>query len=245
MPEDLMYTSDGRLIIRKSMLETFMFCPMKFRKEYIEGIPSTSHPYMMSMGTRFHEFANWFFDICDGIDPDRWIELVPNKFTVEEREMANWFIEREYLRYNDDPELFMPVMRETKIIDETLGLMGTFDRIDKIDGDGHLAIVEYKTGKSFNKKSIMRQLAFYKLLWDNNMKYGTITHARYINPRIQMYEIIPFTQNDTDRLLADISSMREAIREDKFKLLCSPVKYTICHMCDIDECGVYDYAKRS
>lgn len=242
--EDLRYNPDGKLYIRKSMLETFKFCPMKFRKEYIERQQNGQNTYIMDIGTRFHEFAEWFFDIYQGIDVEQWPELVPNKFTPTEQEWASWFIQEETTRYHKDPDLFMPVMREMKIIDDELCLSGTFDRLDRLNDRDELAIVEYKTGRSFNIESISRQLAFYKLLWDNNIKKGTITHMRYVNPRLQLYKLIPLKPSVTDKLLFDIASMRRCLREDTFKMSCSPVKYIMCHMCDMDECGVYNYDER-
>lgn len=225
------------------MLETYSFCPMKFKLEYLDGNHSGAN-YMMLQGTRFHEFAEWFFDIHEGIQPEQWCELVPSAFTPEEQEWAAWFLQKEYDRYQHDPSLFMPLMREMKIIDDDLCLTGTFDRIDRLDSNDTLAIVEYKTGKSFNEESIARQLAFYKLLWDNNIKRGNIRYMRYINPRLQMYKLIPFKSNAVDKVLMDIAKLRRAIREDTFKYSCSPVKHIICHLCDLDECKVYDYDER-
>jgi CRISPR/Cas system-associated exonuclease Cas4 (RecB family) len=243
MAEELKYSPEGRLYIRKSMLETYKFCPMKFKREYLDGNRSTAN-YQMLVGTRFHEFAEWFFDIYQGIDPDRWHELVPDCFTPPEQEWARWFIQEETKRYQKDPDIFMPVMREMKIIDDDLCLSGTFDRIDRLDKDDTLAIVEYKTGKSYNEEAITRQLAFYKLLWDNNIKKGTIKYMRYINPRLEMYKLIPIKSNAVDRVLLDIATMRKSIRENTFKYSCSPVKHIICHLCDLDECKVFDYDER-
>ncbi|MFA5133151.1 MAG: PD-(D/E)XK nuclease family protein [Candidatus Paceibacterota bacterium] len=244
MVHELLYNDAGKLYIRKSMLETYKFCPMKFKKEYLLGHNNSAN-YQMIVGTRFHEFAEWFFDIYSGIEPDRWEELVPSAFLPEEQEWAAWFIQEEYKRYNKNPEVFMPLMREMKIIDDDLCLSGTFDRVDKLDTQDTLAIVEYKTGKSYNEESIMRQLAFYKLLWDNNVKRGNMLYMRYINPRIQKYETIKFKSNAVDKVLLDIAGMRKCLREDTFMYQCSPVKHIICHQCDMDECKLYDYDERS
>jgi len=245
MKEDIQYNSKGEMYLRKSMVETFMFCPMRFKLEYINKLEINQNTYMMDVGTRFHEFACWFFNVYQSFEPDQWVELVPNVFTAEEKEMALWFIEQEYLRWTNNPDLFMPVMREMKIIDHELCLSGTFDRLDRITHNDEMAIVEYKTGRSYNKQSIERQLAFYKLLWDRNMGKGNITHMRYINPRLRKYELVPLRQNVVDKVLLDIAHIRKCIREDTFNRSCTPVKYIICHLCDIDECGAFDYAKRS
>jgi hypothetical protein len=233
---ELKYSADGKLYIRKSMIETHSFCPRKFRIEWIEG-EGIQENYTMVVGTRFHEFAYWFFDICQGIDPSQWTELVPSSFTLTERDMARWWLEKERERYEHDPDLFMPLQREIKLVDDDLCLTGTCDRIDSFGED--LIVVEYKTGASFNLDSIHRQLAFYKLLWDNTINMGNIKYMLYINPRIQKYELIEFREDAIDGVLRQIAGLRKAIREDIFPRKCSPVKHALCMLCDAEECGAY------
>jgi hypothetical protein len=240
--DKLKYNEAGKLYIRKSMLESFKFCPTQFKKTYLDSRGDFTN-YILQVGTRFHEFAYWFFDHYDGFDVEEWTEFVPTAFTPREQEMAYWWITQEQKRYNHDPELFMPLKREMHIMDDTLCLMGTFDRIDYVDDKDTLAIVEYKTSKSFDREGIERQLSFYKLIWDSSINNGNIKYMRYINPRIEMYELIPINTHMTDKCLMDVASLRKAIRDNTFAKKCSPAKHMVCSLCDIDECGVY--AERS
>ena len=236
---ELKYNKDGKLYLRKSMLETYSFCPYKFRVEWIEGA-GVKENYVMIVGTRFHEFAYWFFDICQGVAPEQWKDLVPISFNTTERDMALWFLDKEKERYDAAPDKFMPIQREIKLVDDDLCLTGTCDRIDVLNSDtDELIIVEYKTGMGYNEESIMRQLAFYKLMWGNSINRGNIKYMRYINPRNKKYELIEFREDAIDRVLIQISQLRKAIREDIFPRKCSPVKHALCMLCDAEECGAY------
>lgn len=237
MNSNIQISNDGTLYLRKSMVESFNFCPMQFRKTYIEG-NETQESYIMQIGTRFHEFAYWFFDVCESIPVDQWTELVPSAFTSEEQDMAYWFLLTEQERYNNCTTRFMPIQREIKLQDDELCISGTVDRIDQLDGDD-LVIVEYKTGKSYNEESIVRQLSFYKILWDNTIKKGDIKYMKYINPRTQVLKWITVDPKMTDKVLMNINKIRKAMEEDIFPRRCSPVKHIICNLCNFDECGLY------
>lgn len=244
MGNEIKLTPDGKIYLRKSMIESFNFCPMQFRKSWIEGISQETN-YKMIVGTRFHEFAYWFFDVCQAFPPEQWVELVPNVFTPFEQDMARWWIEQEHKRYielDSDYEVFMPVQREIKLEDDSIAITGTCDRLDWIDKDaGIMAITEYKTGGSYDEASIIRQLAFYKLIWDNTIKLGDIKYLRYINPRRQDYKLIPMPSNVADIVYLNISKVRKAIREDILPYKCSAAKHPICNLCDAEECGAYNY----
>jgi CRISPR/Cas system-associated exonuclease Cas4 (RecB family) len=235
-------TKDGKIYLRKSMIESFNFCPYQFRRVYVEGKPIDAN-YKMIIGTRFHEFAYWFFDVCQGVEPDCWELLIPNKFYPYEQEMAAWFIAEERKRFhelNDDFPSFMPVQREIKLRDDSIALTGTCDRLDWVDRDnGIMAITEYKTGGSYDESSIINQLVFYKIIWENNIGLGNIRYLRYINPRRREYKLIPLPANCDDRVYLSISRLRKALREDIFPHKCSPAKHPICNMCDAEECGAY------
>lgn len=239
MKPEIMYDDTGKLYLRKSMVESFNFCPRQFKNVYIDG-NFVNETYIMQIGTRFHDFAYWFFDVCESIPVDRWTELVPSAFNVEEREWAHWWITTEQERYRScEGRRFQPAQREMKLVDDTMLLTGTLDRIDYGDNEDELVIVEYKTGKSYHEESIIRQLSFYKLMWDNTIKLGEIKYMKYINPRTQVIKMIPINPSMTDKVLMSISKVRKAIREENYPCKCSPVKHIICGMCDFDECGIY------
>lgn len=230
------------MYLRKSAIEEYEFCPYKFKLTYIDGIENVAN-YKMLIGTRFHDFAYWFFDVCQAIDIDNWLQLVPTSYTDEERGMCAWFIEQELIRWHElggNVELFMPVHREIKLIDDDRKLTGTCDRIDWWCKDkGEMIIVEYKTSKSFKKSSITRQLAFYKLLVDSGIKTGNITKMKYINPRTHDIQIIDCKSTYTDKVMVKILDLRDAIEHNIYPRKCNYIKNSICGMCSPDECGAY------
>jgi hypothetical protein len=236
---ELRFNNNGTLFLRKSMVETYNMCPYKFKVEWIEGV-GIEENYIMAIGTRFHEFAYWFFDVCQAWHPDKWCELVPSSFNDDEQDMVAWWIDQEYKRYWDNPKLFMPAKREIKLEDDKLCLSGTCDRLDWYD-EAHSDVIigEYKTGESFNLDSISRQLAYYAIIWNNTIMSGNIKYMRYINPRLKKYELIPFKPNEKDKVLINISKIRGAIKNDIFPRTCSERKHIICKICTGDECGAY------
>lgn len=240
MKNELRFNENGKLFLRKSMIESYNFCPMQFRKAWIEG-QGIEESYKMAVGTRFHEFAYWFFDVCGGVSPDKWTELVPSCFTETEQDMAAWFVEKEYERLRDcSTEDFMPIQREVQLEDTELCLTGTCDRMDWIDkANNKVAVVEYKTGAGYDENSIIGQLGFYKVIWENNIGLGDIQYLRYINPRRKEYKLISLPPNINDIVYMNISKVRKAIKEDQFPCRCSEVKHIICGLCSAEECGAY------
>lgn len=222
------------------MLEGYFFCPQQFNKVYIEG-REVQDNYVMSTGTRFHEFAHWFFDICQGIPHEAWVNLAPSTFCTYEKNMAVWFLKYETNRFttecNEDFNEFLPLHREIYLEDTDLGLYGTLDRMDKYKGA--LCTVEYKTGRSFFAPSITRQLSFYKLIYDNTIKYGEVKYLKYINPRLGVEKVIEFTPRMKDDLIYDLSKLRQAIKTNEYPRKCFEKKRAICDMCGLSESGVY------
>jgi len=223
------------------MLEGYFFCPQQFKKVYMDG-SEVEDNYVMSTGTRFHDFAFWFFDVCQALPCERWIELAPKNFCTYEKNMATWFIKNETNRFiecNFNYSEFLPVHREIYLEDPIMGLYGTLDRMDY--HKGALCTVEYKTGASFHKPSITRQLSFYKLIYDNTINYGEVKYLKYINPRLGVEKILEFTEQMKDDLIYDIAHLRNAIKTNNFPRKCFDKKLFICNKCGYAESGVFKY----
>lgn len=244
MPSGTLYAPDGRMYIRKSMLEEFTFCPYKFKRVWIDGVEKRPNQAML-MGTRFHDFAEKFFDYCLGITPDRWDEFIPRQFIPEEAEMAKWFIEREQNRYYELEEAgrlneFMPIAREDTMTSSTLLLTSTVDRIDWFDkSKDQISIVEYKTGRKVNEESLIRQLAFYTLLWNDVRRKGIVVNLQLVNPRLKIVRNFSVQQWHLDKAMKGISKLRAAIRNNDYPRKCSNVKLAFCQLCTPDECGFW------
>lgn len=225
------------------MLQTYMFCPQRFKKVYIDKIRDAPTSQMV-VGTRFHNFAETFFDHCDDIAVDQWKYLVPSEFNTHEQEMVNWFVNNEMERYFKCRQLdatWQPLYREIKLRSENLLLSSIIDRVDLIPGtEDKVEIIEYKTGLSTNKTSIRRELAFYGILFEDlygdNYQVGSY---RVINPNLRTD--IPF--KDLSRTIPsvykNIDKLRDAISTGIFNPVCTDNKFAACKKCTPEEAGIF------
>jgi len=232
------------MLIRKSALEDYDWCPHKFKLVWVDGKKTVSN-YKMEAGTRFHEFANWFFDIAGGIDVDCWEELVPSAFNCEEQQMARWFLRTEKSRYEGCKGYFQPAFRELKIVDEERGLSGTIDRADWLDEEHKgIVLVEYKTNRKWNrytKSSFLRQMAFYSILSNHTICGGLVKRVRYVNPKLQVIEELELTDKHISNCARAILNLQNAIKMGIFPRTCSSFgKYQMCLMCTPEESGAFE-----
>jgi len=210
------------IYIRKSMIETYKWCPYQYYLTYIDKIPIPV-TYAMVLGTRFHDFAEQFFDISE----PSTISL--EGYTEHEKPLYEWFVAYEQIRKNKVKN-YLPYALEIKLQSERLLLSGTIDRID-IEDDSTYTVVEYKTGKKIDDNSIVRQCSLYKLLIEDTLPIH-ISKYRAINPRIKEVREYEINERDIKKTLQDIELVREAT---VFKKSCSLFKYPYCKMCTIDD----------
>src|SRR5574343_1368566 len=127
LPTDLSPNQYQRLpfYVRKSHIESYSFCPRQFYLQYVEEREPFEN-YAMSSGTRFHRFAELFFDIAPDYDPIDWFSFIPSQFGMYERGMAFNFIDYEFNRINHliDMENFVPAYREIQLYSDTYLLSG-------------------------------------------------------------------------------------------------------------------------
>jgi CRISPR/Cas system-associated exonuclease Cas4 (RecB family) len=198
----------------------------------------------MLMGTRFHDFADIFFEYALVVDSAKWLEFIPKEFIPEEVAMATWFVQAEQARYKtlseqDRLDEFLPILREFKLNSYKLYLEGTVDRVDWIDKKKNQAVViEYKTGRSINHESLTKQLAMYALMYHDMRLQGDIVGLRLINPRLGVIKDYKLERWHTDKVLKDIVKLRDAIRDKKFPAKCTDVKFAFCRMCTPSESGI-------
>lgn len=251
-----MMVIDGVIYIRKSMMESYEFCPMQFFKSWpVPGSgldnPVDKDNYIMRAGLRFHEFGYTFFDFCRGVDPEEWEKFIPPEFSIKEREMAEYFIQEERKRYYQLKEMgrldeFQPILREQQLIMHDLKITGSFDRADWWDKDNEeVTIIEYKTGQSFYLPSILRQLAFYAIMWEGTLNMGKVTHMTVINPRLKITRSFEMNHAQIEKVLKTIIEMKRVMNSGgPYPRKCSPNKLAICRMCKPSESGVYDSKSR-
>ena len=233
--------------LSKSRLSTFSFCPLQFKKMYIDQETKLAPNYAMSTGTRFHNFAETFFDVAPNYPVDTWEDFIHPDFSPQEQSMIQYFIDQERERlsiFGGDIDKWMPIGCEMKFLDHKNQLRGIIDRIDQIND--LIVIVEYKTGKSIYKPSLQREFGFYKILLqtDDRFKGKDITCC-VINPRIGQIEFMSPSREST--IFKAIENLRNAITNDAFPPNCTPAKLAMCGLCNsCEEANLYqDYKKIS
>jgi len=243
MDELTLNWDDYNHFISKSRLSSFKFCPLQYKKSYIDGIrgPAT---YATSTGTRFHEFTEKFFDYARDIPIQQWEEaFIHECFCPYEVRNLKYFLEYERMRLaicDLDYDQWMPLARELRVINTEFGIRGIIDRLDLVNGK--LMLVEYKTSKSINKPSLQREFGFYKLLLKDHPVYGAYEFAQccVINPRVKAVEFMnPSRQSTIEK---DLAKLREAISTNTFKPSCSDAKYLVCKRCNSQkEANLYQF----
>lgn len=227
--------------ISKSRISTFKFCPMQYKKRYVDGIKDDKPNYSLTVGSRFHNFAETFFDIAYDYETDAWPDFIHEDFSLYEREMLEWFIEQETDRLklmNNDRDLWMPKVREEKFLNHKLQLRGIIDRIDHL-GDTNV-IVEYKTSKSIYKPGLQLEFGFYKLLLSEMPQYkDKKLIGCVVNPRLKEIQFMSPSREET--VMKIINDLRTSIDTGEFERTCTGVKISVCKLCTLDECGLYNF----
>jgi CRISPR/Cas system-associated exonuclease Cas4 (RecB family) len=191
----------------------------------------------MNMGTRFHRFAEIFFQYCEGIEHIYWDTLIPDGYyNPMEKNWMLWWMGQEMDRlidYDFDYNRWKPIATEIYVEDDGLGICGTIDRVDRND-DGTVSIIEYKTGSSFYLPSLKRQLAFYSYIWTNNI--GDVVDSMVvINPRLEKIETYKVTDKDINKVVEDINIMRDVIENGNYERDCTENKFRICQLCEPED----------
>lgn len=227
--------------IRKSMLESYDFCPRQFYHQFIEGVQKPPNQKML-IGTRFHEFAERFFDYAMVIEPEYWNEFIPyDSLNEEEVEMYEWFISYQRsrltrLRKEEREYEFCLLYRELYMVCDKVKLNSTVDGAEWIDKQYNtICLIEYKTGQRMNTESAMKQLAFYAILWELSGNPGHVIELKLINPRLKAVYSEPLTDDMRKDALTRIAKLRLAIDRNDFPYRCSDGKFAACKMCRLEE----------
>lgn len=225
--------------ISKSRLSTYAFCPLQYRKKYIDKVIPQVANYAVTVGSRFHNFAERFFEVAPDYPPEMWSDFIHEDFTPNEKQMLQWFINQERERldlYDGDFDLWMPQVREGKFINHEHGLRGIVDRIDVLDDT--FIIVEYKTSKSIYKPSLQGEFGFYVLLLQAYEQYkGKKFVGCVVNPRLGEIQFMSPSRETT--ILKRIDTLKKSIELDRFPPTCMESKMAYCGACSIEEAGLY------
>jgi RecB family exonuclease len=234
-----------KIRLSKSAIESFGFCAKSFEIKYIKKFKTPPNEAMLR-GTRFHTWAENFFDVYDTVGLDQWGTLVDTTLKEDEQEYQRWFIRKERERYNKliaagKEDYFVPAYREVHLSSTDLKLHGYIDRIDYKDKEKKtFTLVEYKTSKKYKPADVKRELSYYRMLWDDSMSdLGTIADLLIINPECTEYQYYPVSQRNMTAAKNMMDKCRTAIAANDFP---RPMNLYKCQYCKL--CELYDYQTR-
>lgn len=175
----------------QSKMGLYRECPLKYKFRYIDKIPEKPK-YFFSFGTILHSVMEFLYStpqfppIDDALKffKQKWAEQTWQEkgYASAEKEQEGFLegqeiIKKYYQKHFADN--LHPLSTEMKVYADIDGLtvMGIVDRIDYL-GDGKIAILDYKTGKTLKREP--DQLMFYQKLLENSPKLLPLVQARDI-----------------------------------------------------------------
>lgn len=180
-----------------SQIDTYLRCPLQYKYQYVLKIPTPPNA-AASLGTSIHNALQRFYQefvLDKSISPKRLLELyqeswIPLGYSSEAHEnrmkKEGEKMLQEYLKKFHATTL--ETIAQEKFfrikIDQNIFLSGKIDRVDKTP-DGHLEIIDYKTGKKPDEKELQKslQLSIYLLAATDKSLYnkpiGEITLTFY------------------------------------------------------------------
>lgn len=240
-----MELTNGKFYVRKSHILSYNFCPLQFKKQYIDEVKQ-EESYSLTVGSRIHEFIQKFFYAIKKYDIhySLWHSLNPFDVGSFEHKQAAYIISYQVDRMITE-EVFYPAFTELNFSDHVKLISGTIDCAEYIDNSGSLRLVEWKSGKKFNSKDEILQLSFYAKALQCMLPDNPVKELRVVNTRIGEY--MDYGEPNYDIVDQHIDKIKAAIlSQDEIKPNCSPGKYPVCQLCkDTYEAGLYSKAPES
>ncbi len=175
----------------QSKMGLYRECPLKYKFRYILKIPEKPK-YFFSFGTILHSVMEYLYSTPQFPPLEDALKFFKQKWSAQTWEEKGYGSpEKEHEGFLEGQEIIKkyyekhvaenlhPLSTEMKVYADIDGLtvMGIVDRIDYL-GDGKLAILDYKTGKTLKREP--DQLMFYQKLLENSPKLLPLVQTRDI-----------------------------------------------------------------
>ena len=175
----------------QSKMGLYRECPLKYKFRYILKIPEKPK-YFFTFGTILHSVMEYLYSTPQFPPHEDALKFFKQKWSAQTwQEKGYGSLEKEQEGFLEGQEIIKkyyvkhlaenlhPLSTEMKVYADIDGLtvMGIVDRIDYL-GDGKLAILDYKTGKTLKREP--DQLMFYQKLLENSPKLLPLVQARDI-----------------------------------------------------------------
>jgi RecB family exonuclease len=236
------------VVLSKSSLNTYITCPRLFKYLYVDKIKQDRTSPEAQRGIAFHQFACDFYDNLhiSGTEfqvDQKWLQeqitvltpdVVPFVKNFMEFEQNRWKVCLQHCPENPS-KFFIPVLKERKILNKGLEIVGIIDRVDlNFDGKSYTAL-DYKTEvystKSWKMTEHRREMAFYKdLLETSGLIEGPVTHFCIYYPRSNDVWSEPYNGRTLSAFKKKITDVRQEIEQEKFNCNVS----IFCRYCDMN-----------
>ena len=234
-----------------SKIKVFNTCPLKYKYQYIDCIPSFDKSKQMQMGLLIHKVLENFHK-NNKITLDELKKLLNiywdrsfyscEQENEQNKEDAIMMLEN-YWNYIDKTQLGMGYYEyEFSFNIDNIELIGKCDRIN-IDNDNNVTIIDYKTSKNSVSKNILKkdiQLNIYALfLYKHGIQIDSSSKIKVIPKEIIMLYLkkdkpevlITLNNEDLNKAIDDIKSISSEIKSSSYK----PNKGRHCDWCDYKE----------
>ncbi len=244
-----------KLVLSHSQIESYEWCPLKYKFHYIYRIPERKNPHL-AFGNNVHKALEDFYrEIEDGKEGkvEKLIELYENSWGSQG--FKNQFQEAEYKEkgysilknyFEDNQALFnlsSPFIEEgfTIKINDLLEIRGKIDRVQKTP-DNKIEVIDYKTGKAKDQKyaDASLQLSIYAMALKQmtELEIERLTFY-YLEARERVStQVAPDRIEETRKKIEDTS---QKIRIGDFPACSESDQFMKCKMCDYKSiCPVWE-----
>jgi hypothetical protein len=237
------------VVLSKSSLNTYITCPKLYKFLYVDKIKIDIKSPAAQRGIDVHNFAEAYYDHLTISGSNLYIDQswLDEQFYIATDEAKPYyvnFLDFEEKRwklcvehYPENPgKYYMPIMKEKKILNLGLEMVGIIDRVDlNFDGKTY-TITDYKTEayseKSWKRTEHRREMAFYKKLLETSGEIeGEVTHFCIYYPRSNDVWVERFNNRTINALERQLEKVRQKIGAEEFPCNVSYFcKYCDCNM---------------
>jgi len=229
-------------VLSHSSVTTYQQCPQKWKFRYIDKIPEKPRSFF-SFGKSVHSGLEFIFSSIHEVLPglEEVLANYKNQWIRDGYETAaqeKWFYQEGerilkgfYAKHRDDRGQVKWVEYKFQMSLDGIPVMGYIDRIDETPHGG-LAIIDYKTGKSFDKTRARKdpQLTLYQMACRELLKKDVETLTLY-----HLNSLTPFTVSTHSAQLevevkAKVIDTAKGITAEKYDP--KPDEKGYCQWCD-------------
>jgi RecB family exonuclease len=228
-------------VLSHSSISTYRACPQKWKFRYVDRIPEKPRSFF-SFGKSVHAGLEFLFTKRAEMPT---LEAMLDHFRgqwlregYESPAQEKWFFQEGerilkgfYAKHQAESARVLEVELKFTINVEGVPVMGYIDRVDATPKGG-LAIVDYKTGKAFDKSRVRNdpQLTLYQIacsqLFGKPVETVTLYHLNSLTP-LTVPAHTPKMEDDVRTMVVEAA---RGISESKFEA--TPDERGVCQYCD-------------